>query len=74
MNWKSDSPLRVTNPAGERVEAITTTITDPGFHKFPRFPMYGINGFYYNHQTYMRIFGKNFLLTNDKLTVDLGTW
>ena len=48
------------NPESERVLPLETTITDETFLKTPRYPLYGVSQFYYNHGYFGRILTKNF--------------
>lgn len=41
-------PMNINMPDSERVKTLEETISDPTFLKTPRYPLYGISGFYYN--------------------------
>lgn len=43
FNWKTGSKERQTDPEAERYESLTADITDEKFHKFPRYPLYGVS-------------------------------
>jgi len=43
LNWKSDSKYRIKDPEAERYESLSVDITDEKFHKFPRYPLYGVS-------------------------------